>query len=93
MELISHLGLVPQPNPTLASVHRKLVGVRRLAHLFLMLLAYHPFSALCSVAALLFPSVDDVKRSMVSELWGYILLWVRLFIFATLYQDHEKDAN
>lgn len=70
MELIDHLGIKPQPNPSIRSALFKCRGYCILFLLFLIAVAYNIFSVLVSSVRCLFPQqAATVKRFCSAAFW------------------------
>lgn len=78
MELIQHLGVIPDPSPTLRSVFYKAKGLVVLYCLLKVVVCYHFISVGCSVMKYIFPEFNDIKKMCGVYFWDVcIYLMVR----------------
>lgn len=77
MELLHHLGIAPEPNPTLRSIYHKAKGIFVLYILFRILLWYHAILAVCSVSAVFVPNLAaQIKRQCAEWFWTTVMYFI-----------------
>lgn len=67
IELLEHLVILPDPNPTLVSIFYKSRGILLSYTLFRFLLVYHVMSAMISLVAFNVPNVTEQRKKLVAE--------------------------
>lgn len=81
MELLQHLGVLPDPNPTLRSIYRKAKGIFILYVLFRCACWYHLISAICSLSAVFVPNVAAlIKRQCGEWFWTTAMYFLVSFL-------------
>lgn len=79
MDLIYHLGVLLEPNPTIRSIYFKLRGYCIFYFLIHVLGIYHIVSVGCSLLQYLFPDVIEVKRIGAAIFWDLCIYLVVCF--------------